>query len=56
VATWRYRRGRRDTVEVTPLQALSRQAVRGIEREVGDIATFLGRDPQLELLAPGAPR
>jgi hypothetical protein len=55
VATWRYLRGGRDTVEVTPFWALSSQTLRGIEREVGDIGTFLGRDPQVELLEPGVP-
>jgi hypothetical protein len=52
VATWRYVRGAPDTVVVAPFRALSRRAVRGIEREVGEIGAFLGRDPHLELAAP----
>jgi hypothetical protein len=49
VATWRYVRGATDTVEVIPFEALSRRALDGIEREVGDIGVFLGREPRLEL-------
>lgn len=50
VATWRYVRGATDAVEVAPFHALSDRAVRGIEREVGGIGKFLGRDPHLELV------
>src|SRR5712691_188325 len=49
VATWRYVRGATDTVEVIPFQAVSRRALDGIEREVGAIGAFLGREPHLEL-------
>jgi hypothetical protein len=49
VATWRYVRGATDTVEVVPFEALSRRALDGVEREVGDIGVFLGREPRLEL-------
>jgi hypothetical protein len=49
VATWRYVRGATDTVEVIPFEALSRRALDGIEREVGDIGVFLGREQRLEL-------
>jgi hypothetical protein len=49
VATWRYVRGAADTVEVIPFQALSRRTLDGVEREVGDIGVFLGREPRLEL-------
>ena len=45
VATWRYVRGAPDTVEVAPFHALSRRVVRGVEREVGEIGAFLGREP-----------
>ena len=48
VATWRYVRGT-DTVEVIPFQALSRRALDGIEREVGEVGAFLGREPHLEV-------
>src|SRR5437764_288703 len=51
VATWRYVRGATDTVEVIPFQSLSRRTLDGIEREVGDIGVFLGREPRLELAA-----
>lgn len=51
VATWRYVRGATDTVEVIPFPALSRRILAGIEREVGDIGVFLGREPRLELAA-----
>jgi hypothetical protein len=50
VATWRYVRAT-DTVEVIPFQTLSRRTLDGIEREVGDIGAFLGREPRLELAA-----
>jgi hypothetical protein len=50
VATWRYLRGASDTIEVAPFQPLAGRAVRGIEREVGEIGAFLGRDPHLDLL------
>ena len=55
VATWRYVRGTTDLVEATPFQALSRRALDGIEREVGDIGVLLGREPHLELAEPAAP-
>ncbi|HEY4939565.1 MAG TPA: crosslink repair DNA glycosylase YcaQ family protein, partial [Actinomycetota bacterium] len=50
VATWRYLRGASDTIEVAPFQPLAGRAVRGIEREVGEIGAFLGRDPHLDLV------
>ena len=53
VATWRYVRGASDTIEVAPFHALSGRAGRGIEREVGEIGAFLGRDPHLALSSPG---
>jgi hypothetical protein len=53
VATWRYVRGATDTIEVAPFQALSGRAVRDIEREVGEIGAFLGRDPHLAFTPPG---
>jgi hypothetical protein len=52
VATWRYVRGSTDTVEVVPNEALSRRTLDGIEREVGQIGHFLGRDPQIKLTSP----
>jgi hypothetical protein len=55
VATWRYVRGATDTIEVAPFHALSGRAVRGIKREVGEIGTFLSRDPHLELVEPATP-
>jgi hypothetical protein len=55
VATWRYVRGASDTIEVAPFHALSGRAMRGIEREVGEIGRFLGRAPQVDLVEPAAP-
>jgi len=49
VATWRYVRGRTDTVEVMPFEALTRRTMTGIEREVSAIGAFLGRTPALTL-------
>jgi hypothetical protein len=52
VATWRYVRGARDTVEVAPFRPLSRRVVQGIEREVGEIGAFLGREPKTYVIMP----